>query len=106
MILYAPGHSPNNPVYSFHFPDGTEERLTFILEEWTYYRHMPDGSLLEQDGVSGVVKCCTPVQAIKNWAVKLALARTKQLLMDGGYLTNEDDTGAFLPLYEAVLDDI
>lgn len=103
MILYAPGHSPNNPVYSFHFPDGTEERLTFVPEEWVYYRHTPDGSLVAQDGVTSVVKCCTPVQAIKNWAVKLALAKTKQLLMEGGYVYGD---GVAKKLYEEVLDDL
>jgi hypothetical protein len=45
---------------------------------------MVDGSLQAQDGVTGVVKLCTPVAAIKNWAVKLALKRTKELLMAYG----------------------
>lgn len=97
MILYAPGRSPNNPVYSFY---NDTERLTFVPEEWVYYRHMPDGSLEAQDGVTGITKLCTPAKALMVWAVKCALARTKELLM-AGYVGEQGSV-----LYETVLDEI
>lgn len=98
MIIYAPGQSPHNPVYEFY---GGTERLTFVLEEWKYYRHMPDGSFDPQDGVTGVVKICTPSKALMVWAVKLALAKTKQLLTEYGCVGDHA-----VVLYESVLDDI
>ena len=103
MIIYAPSHSPNNPTYLFY---GETEKLTFVPEEWRYYRHMPNGTLVPQDGVTNITKLITPAKPLMVWAVKQALAKTKLLLKEGGYLTDSDDTGAFLPLYEAVLDDI
>lgn len=101
MILYAAGHSPNNPVFLFY---GGTEKLTFVPEEWRYYRHMPDGSLDPQDGVTGIVKLITPSKPLMVWAVKLALARTKKLLIEWGYVG--DYGGQFKALYESQLDAI
>jgi hypothetical protein len=95
MILYAPGHSPDLPT--FYFYNGTE-KLTFTEADWKYHWHRPDG-IVELDGVTGITGITTPVQPIKTWAVKLALAKTKELLLAGGYLENqltEDQLDAIL----------
>jgi hypothetical protein len=102
LIIYSGGHDPKLPTYHFTFPDGVTETLKFNQSEWRYYWHRPDG-VVPLDGISGITKICTPTQVIKNWAVKVALLRTKKLLMDGGYVYLDGDTKS---LYESVLDDI
>ena len=62
---------------------------------------MPDGSLQPQSGVTGVTKLCTPPQPLMAWAVRIALERTKKLLMEAGC---EGDHAVLL--YEAELDKI
>jgi hypothetical protein len=53
--------------------------------------------------VTSVVKLATPAKALMVWAVKVALRRTRQLLVDGGYVYSDGDTKT---LFESVLDDI
>lgn len=99
MIIYSGGADPTLPRYSFTFPDGVTETLSFNKSEWRYYWHH-DGTLVPLDGVTGVTKICTPAAILMRWAVKVALLRAKQLLMDGGYVGTEQT------LYESVLDEI
>ena len=96
MLIYASGHSPNNPTFLFY--DGTE-KLTFAPEEWRYYRHTPQG-LVPQDGVTSIVKLITPSKPLMVWAVRKALEKTKKLLMDG-YVGEQASV-----LYESALDEI
>jgi len=96
MLIYASGHSPNNPTFLFY--DGTE-KLTFVPEEWRYYRHTPQG-LVPQDGVTGITKLITPSKPLMVWAVRKALEKTKKLLMDG-YVGEQASV-----LYESCLDEI
>ena len=103
MIIYSPGASPDLPVHYFY--NGTE-KLSFDKGEWKWYRTMPDGSLFPLDGVTSVVKLATPLTPIKVWAVRVALARAKQLLMDGGYVRTVENGGLCPDLYEEKLDEI
>jgi hypothetical protein len=99
--IYAAGTSPNLPEYTFNY--NPPVRLLFDESCWTYYRVCPDGTLEPCWGVTGVLKIIDKSEALMRWAVRTALARTKKLLMDGGYVYLDGDTKT---LYESVLDDI
>lgn len=99
MIIHAPGTDPTLPRYSFTFPDGVIETLVFNKSEWRYYWCKPEGRI-PLDGVTNITKICTPAPVLMRWAVKVALLRTKQLLMDG-YIGEQASI-----LYESVLDEI
>ena len=98
MIIFAGGADPKLPQYSFNYPDKTEI-LTFNQSEWRYYWHTPQG-LVPLDGVTGVTKICSPAAILMRWAVKVALIKTKKLLMDG-YVGEQASV-----LYESILDEI
>jgi hypothetical protein len=98
VIIYAAGNSPNLPEYWFY---GNTVCLKFDQSCWVYYRVMPDGSLEPQSGVTGVLKIIDKSEALMRWAVRVALARTKKLLVEGGYVGEDAKR-----LYESVLDDI
>src|ERR1017187_10066145 len=99
MIIYAPGTEPNMPEYFFY--NGTV-CLRFDKSCWTYFRIMPDGSLVAQNGVTGIVKIIDKSAPLMAWAVRKAMEKLKYLLMKGGYV------GDILPqiLFEEILDDI
>ena len=101
MIIYSGGSDPTLPTYPFTFPDGVRETLTFNPQEWRYYWHRPEGTLVPLDGVTGVTKICSPAKVLMAWAVKVALLRAKQLLMDGGYVGEDANI-----LFEEHLDEI
>ena len=96
--IYASGTDPSCPVYSFYHDT---VRLKFVESEWRYYLICPNGVLEPQDGVTSVVKLATPAKPLMVWAVRVALARVKQLLMDGGYVGADPKK-----LFESVLDEI
>ena len=98
LIVYPAGTSPNLPEYKFY---GGTVTLRFVESEWRYYKICADATLEPQDGVTSVVKLATPAKPLMVWAVRVALARTKQLLLDGGYLGLDSKV-----LYESILDDI
>ena len=100
ITVYASGTDPNCPIYSFYHDT---VRLKFVQDEWRYYKICADGTLEPQDGVTSVVKLATPAKVLMVWAVKVALRRTRQLLVDGGYVYSDGDTKT---LFESVLDDI
>jgi len=97
IVIYASGTSPNLPEYTFY---GGAERLVFEKDTWTWYRCNEDGTRTKLYGVTGVLKIIAK-EALIPWAVKMALARCKQLLVEGGYVG--EDTKK---LFESVLDDI
>ena len=101
MIIYSGGADPSLPQYRFTFPDGVIETLIFNKSEWRYYWKKLDGTLDPQDGVTNVVHICTPTKILMAWAVKVALAKTKQLLMDGKYVGADANV-----LFEEQLDEI
>jgi hypothetical protein len=102
LIIYASGTDPHLPEYWFY---NHTVKLVFDQSVWTYYKVLADGSLEAKDGVTGVLKIIDKSEALMRWAVKTALARTKKLLMDGGYVYS-DDAGVVKKLFESVLDDI
>jgi hypothetical protein len=106
IVIYASGTSPNLPEYTFNYDPPV--KLLFDQSCWTYYKVLTDGSLEAQNGVTGVLKIIDKSEALMRWAVKTALARTKKLLMGGGYVVPAgDDTGNYpQSLYESVLDSI
>src|ERR1019366_1143606 len=108
MIIYSGGSDPKLPQYHFTFPDGIRETLTFNPQEWRYFWHTPEG-LVPLDGVTSVTKICSPAKVLMAWAVKVALLRAKQLLMDAGVVTTDalaDQGNIPLQLFEQQLDEI
>lgn len=99
MIIRAAGTSPHLPEYIFNYDPPV--KLVFDQSVWTYYKVLTDGSLEPQNGVTGVLKIIDKSEALMRWAVKTALARTKKLLVEGGYVGEDAKK-----LFESVLDDI
>jgi PD-(D/E)XK nuclease superfamily protein len=85
------------------FYRGTE-RLLFDEEAWKWWRDTPEG-LTPLDGVTSVTKIAGSPQPLMRWAVKLALAKTKELLILGGHVFDHCN-GQHVELVEAVLNDI
>lgn len=98
MIIYASGTDPDLPTYSFY---GGSETLRFNKDEWRYYR-LVDGLWLPLDGVTSIVKLITPVRPLMIWAVRKALEKTRELLVNEGCIGLD----ANQTLTESVLDDI
>src|SRR5271156_2947804 len=99
ITIYAAGADPSLPEYIFSYDPPV--RLLFDQSIWTYFRVMPDGSLEPQFGVTVVLKIIDKSEALMRWAVKTALARTKALLIEGGYVGENGRK-----LFESVLDAI
>lgn len=97
IVLHAPGTNPDLPVTYFY--NGTE-KLVFDKECWGWYKVDDDGTRTKMYGVTGVLKIIAK-EALIPWAVKTALARLKQLLMEGGYVGDNSTV-----LYESILDEI
>jgi hypothetical protein len=100
ITVYAAGTSPNLPEYTFNY--NPPVRLVFDQSVWTYYKILTDGSLEAQNGVTGVLKIIDKSEALMRWAVKTALARTKKLLMEGGYV-GEDAKKLFETTLNSIL---
>lgn len=102
LKLYAPGANPNLPRYSFY---GGAETLVFDESCWTYYRVMPDASLVPQDGVTSVLhKTIDRSEPIANWSIKRAMVKLKKLMLERNLVAMEDREP--LPLFETILDEV
>ncbi len=96
--MYAAGSDPNLPEFIFNYDPPV--KLLFDQSCWTYFKVTPTG-LEPQFGVTGVLKIIDKSEAISRWAVKTALARTRKLLLDGGFVGEDAKK-----LYEYQLDQI
>lgn len=101
IIIYAAGSEPNLPEYSFY---NNTVRLRFDQSCWTYFRIMPDGSLVAQSGVTGVVKIIDKSAPLMAWAVRMAMEKLKRLLVEGGYIAGDGHDSKLL--FEGILDEI
>lgn len=96
----------NLPSFTFYVGTPNETTLVFSEAEWRYYRLMPDGSRVAQDGVTTVLhKTCDRSKPLMAWACKRALAKLKRILTERGYVTPVDSE-TVQPLFEKILDDI
>ena len=103
LKTYAAGADPNLPRYSFY--DGAET-LIFDKAAWTYFRVMPDGSFVPQDGVTTVLHATiNKAEPLMAWAVKRAMAKLKRLMTERGFIVPVTSESAPL-LFDAILDDI
>lgn len=76
--------------------------LEFDRSSWSYVRVMPDGARRKFAGVTGTCKIIDKSEVLLRWAVKVALAKCKKLLIDGKFVGEE----ATSVLFESTLDDI
>lgn len=76
--------------------------LKFDRPSWSYARVMPDGQRRRFAGVTGTCKIIDKSEVLIRWAVKVAMAKIKKLLIEGKF-TGDDATSV---LFESTLDDI
>lgn len=102
LIIFADGHG-DLPEYSFY---GGSVKLVFDRASWKYYKVETDGSRTAQYGVTSVLKIIDKSEVLIPWALKRAMLKLKKLLMEKGYVANEDTLSIGNILFEEVLDDI
>ena len=87
-----------------HYFAGYDQTLYFDEEAWRWWRSTPEG-LEALDGVTSVTKIAGSPKPLMIWAVKLALAKTRELLILGGHVS-DNCNGQHVELMSAVLNDI
>jgi hypothetical protein len=102
IIVYPDGDHPSATSHWFY--NNTIE-LKFDKSSWSYFRVMPDGSLVKLNGVTNVVHIIDKSAPLMGWAVRKALERVKKLLTDGGFVSTPDKA-AIAELFETTLDEI
>src|SRR5262249_15449306 len=74
------------------------QRVWFSEEEWTYYRETAAG-LVSLEGVTNTLRVVDKSNFLLPWGVRKALARTKELLVEGGYTAGADSAVAAHPFF-------
>ena len=105
MIIRKDGISASLPRTVFNFADGRTATAAFDERTWSWFLLTPDGGSKKLDGVSGVVKISTPAKPLMIWAVRVALARARELLVSGGYVLTDQQIEQH-PLHVEILDKI
>jgi len=81
---------------------GGDVILEFDRPSWSYTRLMPDGLRRKFAGVTGTCHIIDKSEVLIRWAVKVAMAKAKRLLIEGRFVGEE----ATSILFESTLDDI
>src|SRR5215831_9961273 len=100
MSLIVKRHGDLKGPFLFY---GGTQRVWFSEEEWTYYSETPAG-LVPLEGVTNTVRVVDKSNFLLPWGVRKALARTKELLVEGGYTVGTNSTVAAHPLFIETLD--
>ena len=105
--IYKSGYDPKSPSYKFYVGTPKETTLVFSEPEWRYYKVMPDGGREPQDGVTTVLHATIDRSGpLMAWAVKRAMIRLKNMLIERGFVVPTGSDLTAHPLYEEVLDTV
>ena len=105
IMVYAAG---KNPAARSHWYYNRTVELRFDQKAWIYYRVMPNGDLLPQDGVTKVCHIIDKSAPLMVWAVRKAMAKLKKIMMEREFciVAGECATDFQPTLFEAILDGI